>query len=281
MIVYPFEAGGIVTRILAAGEKRPVILLLHGFTSRADRWRQTVADLAARGYRVFAPDLPGHGFASKSAAFDHSVAGYRDFAIDVLDRLGVKRASLVGASLGGHVLAAVTKQIPDRVDHLVMIGSMGLAPLAAERVAKIRAGLSDMSLLDMRARLLSVFSNPDLVTDELVKEDVLVNTSPGAQESLGKFGRHLASGYNDGLALPDLMALDGRIPLMLLWGSADESVPVEVAHAAREQLPRAQLAVMHGINHTPYIENPALFQQIVLDFLQGGRGISAAGVTYR
>ena len=281
MIVYPFEAGGIVTRMLAAGDKGPVILLLHGFTSRADRWRQTVADLAARGYRVFAPDLPGHGFASKSTAFDHSVVGYRDFVIDVLDRLGVDRASLVGASLGGHVLAAVAKQIPDRVDHLVMIGSMGLEPLPAERVAKIRAGLSDMSLPAMRARLLSVFSDPDIVTDELVKEDVLVNTSPGAEESLGKFGGHLASGYNDHLALPDLVALDGKIPLLLLWGSDDKSVPVEVAQATRERMPHARFAIMPGINHTPYIENPALFQQIVLDFLQNGRGISAAGVTYR
>ena len=78
MIAYPLAAGGIVTRLFESGTSGRPILLLHGFTSRADRWRQTAIDLGARGYRVFVPDLPGHGFATKSASFNHSVSGYRE-----------------------------------------------------------------------------------------------------------------------------------------------------------------------------------------------------------
>lgn len=281
MIVYPFQGGGITTRIIAAGDEGPAILLLHGFTSRADRWRDTVAMLAARGYRAFAPDLPGHGFAEKSAAFDHSVPGYRDFVIELIERLGLERLSLVGTSLGGQVLAAVTRKVPQRIENLVMVCSMGLEPLPADKVAAIRGGLDDMSLSAMRQRLLSVFADPRFVTDDLVREDVLVNTSPGAAESLGKFGRYLESGFERDLVLEDLVSLDGKVPFLMIWGENDKGTPVRIADNARARLPNSRLAVMRHAAHTPYIESPEVFESVLLNFLTKGTGVSSADVEYR
>jgi pimeloyl-ACP methyl ester carboxylesterase len=281
MIIYPLAAGGIVTRVLRAGETGPNILLLHGFTSRADRWRQSVVDFAAQGYRVFAPDLPGHGFATKSETFDHSVRGYRDFILDLLDRLGLDRVTLVGTSLGGHILAKVAAHSPERATHLVMIGSMGLQALGSDRVKAIRAGLADMSPAAIRSRLLSVFTDPSHVSDDLVTEDVLVNTSPGAAESLAKFGAYLASDYNEDLVLDDLAALDGKVPLLMIWGEDDKSMPVEIARMARKRLPHSKLATLGHVSHTPYIENPEAFQEIIREFLTGRAGDKPLpGVTY-
>lgn len=281
MIAYPFAAGGIVTRVFESGSSGRPILLLHGFTSRADRWRQTAIDLGAKGYRVFVPDLPGHGFATKSAALDHSVNGYRDFVLDLLDKLGLDRLSLVGTSLGGHIVAKVAAHSPGRVEKLVMIGSMGLHALPPERVGAIRTGLADMSPAAMRARLLSVFTDPSFVTEDLVMEDVRVNTSPGAKESIDTFAAYLASGFNKDLALDDLVALDGRVPLLMLWGEDDKSMPVEIAYKARERLRHARLATLRNVNHTPYIESPAMFQKVLTDFLEDRvPGEALAGVTY-
>ena len=218
MWTYPFGAGGIVTRLITSGNSGEVVVLLHGFTSRADRWRGTVGTLAAQGYRVFAPDLPGHGFATKDPAFDHSVSGYRDFVLDLIEQLGLDRINLVGTSLGGHVAAAVAACVPDLVGRLVMIGSMGLDQLPSERIAAIRGGLADMSFAAVRTRLLTVFNDPALVTDDLVREDMLVNTSPGAVACLQKFGTYLASSFNKELAIDDLVALDAKVPLLLNLG---------------------------------------------------------------
>jgi len=280
MLTYPFGAGGIVTRLITAGKSGEVVVLLHGFTSRADRWRGTVGTLAAQGYRVFAPDLPGHGFATKDPAFDHSVGGYRDFVLDLIARLRLDRINLVGTSLGGHVAAAVAARVPDLVSRLVMIGSMGLDRLPDERIAAIRAGLSDMSFAAIRTRLLTVFNDPALVTDDLVKEDMLVNTSPGAVACLQKFGTYLASSFNKELAIDDLVALDAKVPLLLIWGEDDRSAPLAVAHAVRKRLSHARLAVMHGINHTPYIESAELFCRILQAFLRDGATISDRDVSY-
>jgi 2-hydroxy-6-oxonona-2,4-dienedioate hydrolase len=279
MIAYPFGAGSVTTRVIEAGSGDDALVLVHGFTSRADRWLGNIDQLAALGYRVVAPDLPGHGFASKDPAFDHSVGGYRDFILTLLDGLRIRRAVMVGTSLGGHVLADLACRAPERVEKLVMIGSMGLQALSEDRVAAIRKGLEDMSAGAVRTRLLTVFSNASLVTDDLVREDVRVNTSPGAQESLQVFGRYLAERFNGDLVLDRLAAIDGRVPLLLLWGDQDRSAPVAIAEAARGRLPNARLAVMAGVNHTPYMENPLLFRAILGAFLKDRlAGFSAPGV---
>lgn len=277
MLMYPMSVGGIVTRVFEAGTAGATpLILVHGLTSRADRWRQTLEPLAAAGYHVFAPDLPGHGFATKSASADHSIPGHRDFVLGFLDKIEAPQAVLVGTSLGGHVVAAAACQRPQRVKALVMIGSLGLQPITPERVEKIRTGLADMSLEAMRRRLLTVFSDPSFVTDELVREDVLVNTSPGARECLDRFCGYMAERFNQDLVLDGLAALGKTPPLLLLWGEEDQSVPVAVGRAARERLRDAKLVTFARTNHTPYMERPELFNRVLTDFLAGRLGSFAA-----
>ena len=281
MICYPFAVDNVMTRVFEAGTGDKVVVLQHGLTSRADRWRQTVAALAAQGYHVYAADLPGHGFASKDSSCDQSISGYRDFLLRFLDKIGAKRAHLVGTSLGGHVVAAAAISQPERIETLTMIGSLGLLPIPAERIATVRSWLSDMSASAMRERLLRVFTDPRHVTDDLVQEDVMVNTSPGAVASLERFLDYMQARFNDELVLQDLVSLGGRFPLLLLWGEMDQSVPVSVAHAARQALPHARLVTLAAVNHTPYIERPDLFEPVLLDFMSGQHGrFVADGVAY-
>jgi pimeloyl-ACP methyl ester carboxylesterase len=275
--------GEVLTRVFEAGtpDGKPMVLV-HGLTSRADRWRFNVDALAAAGFRVFAPDLPGHGFASKHAGLDHSVPGYRDFILQFLDAIGADRAVLIGTSLGGHVVGAVTCHRPERVAAVVMIGSLGLHPVAAERVERIRTGFADMRPEAVRARLLTVFSDSTFVTEQLVREDMLVNTSPGARESLQAFTAYMATRFNGDLVADGLAALGGWPPLLLLWGEDDQSVPVELGRAAHAKLPHARLVTFARTSHTPYMERPDIFNRVVLAFLDGTlSGFASPGVTCR
>ena len=56
----------------------PAILLLHGFGAFGDQWRGNLKPLARKGYRVFAPTLPGFG-RSEKAALQYSADVWRDF----------------------------------------------------------------------------------------------------------------------------------------------------------------------------------------------------------
>jgi 2-hydroxy-6-oxonona-2,4-dienedioate hydrolase len=270
MITYPFQVDETLTRVLEVGARdAPVVLLQHGFTSRADRWCSTMALLADAGYRTIAPDLPGHGFASKAPEFDHSVRGYANFISVLIDRLEIDRLTLVGTSLGGHLLAELACAAPHRIEQLVMVGSMGLEPLPAAKIAMMRAGLDDMSAKAMRKRLLSVFSDPEMVTDEMVREDALINSSPGAQDSLRAFACYLGKRYANDLVADRLIAADGQFPLLLVWGDRDIPAPISIGRNMRTMLPSALLAEIEGLSHTPYMEDPKKFTAIFLAFAQG------------
>jgi pimeloyl-ACP methyl ester carboxylesterase len=281
MISYPCSVGPTITRVLEAGAPdAPAIVLVHGLSSRADRFVRNIDTLAASGYRVVAADLPGHGFATKDPQYDHTIPGYADFVLGLLDKLGIARATIVGTSLGGHVVASAVLKQPQRAERFMMIGSTGFAPSVPERVQGMRDWLRNLTPESHRPKLQNVFCDKSLATDDMVREDVKINTSPGAWACFDKFLTYMADGFNRDLVLEPLAAIDGRIPLLLFWGVEDSSVPVERGRAARERLTKARLVCVENLNHTPYYENPPLFNDVLLRFIEGKLdGIRHPGLT--
>ena len=98
----------------------------------------------------------------------------------------------------------------------------------------------------------------------------------------GLAARDMAERFNRDLVLDGLAALGKRLPLLLLWGEEDQSVPVAVGRAARDRLADAKLVTVARANHTPYMERPELFNRVLTDFLAGRLGaFTAPGLTYR
>jgi pimeloyl-ACP methyl ester carboxylesterase len=97
------EVGGLPTRYLEAGTGEPLVLL-HALGESTSDWRWVLPALA-RTHRVYAPDLPGFGGSSMPAA-DYSPAFFERFAARFFDALGLRRAAVVGNSLGGLIACA-------------------------------------------------------------------------------------------------------------------------------------------------------------------------------
>ncbi len=120
-----FDANGVKIHYLIAGEGEPVVLI-HGLHSSGEiNWQLTgiIRDLAV-DHQVIAIDLPGHGRSEspeKPAAYGLQVV---ENVILLLDHLKVKRAHVVGYSLGGLVALKLTSRHPDRVRSL-FLGGMG------------------------------------------------------------------------------------------------------------------------------------------------------------
>lgn len=110
-----FDSGGVRIRYVERGAGAPVVLV-HGFTGSIERsWIETgvLPDLA-RDYRVIAFDLRGHGASDKP----HYPRAYDDVGLDVirlLDHLRLRRAHLVGYSLGGIIVAKLLTTHPERL----------------------------------------------------------------------------------------------------------------------------------------------------------------------
>lgn len=121
------ELAGITTAVLEGGDGRPVVLL-HEPIAHAAKWSEVIPDLAVT-HRVIAPDLPGHGASEVRGGpldADRVLAWLGELIRHTCDQAPV----LVGLILGGAIAARFAAAHGDRVEALILVDSMGLAPFA-------------------------------------------------------------------------------------------------------------------------------------------------------
>ncbi len=263
------------TRYWAEGEGAPVVLV-HGCACSAEWWQYNVAPLA-QGYRVYAPDLIGSGRSAKEIT-DPSLSYAAYFMSKFMDALGVDRATLVGNSMGGTICAQLAAQYPSRLEKFVLVDSAGfgreLHPFLRSWSVPIVGGLvfslyQKIFPLAIRLNLLG----PSSVDREWIDGATAMLRMPGVKEcalkivgegvDLGGQKKELLDEFNS--QLPDVTA-----PTLIIWGSHDLAVPVAHAHTAQQLIPNSRLQIMDRCGHTPQVERPEEFNQLVLDFLNEG-----------
>lgn len=269
MIAYPIGVAGVTLRVLEAGEGPETVVFLHGLGARADRWRENVEVFAEEGYRAFALDFPGHGFSEKSARHEHSVPSYaRLVAAFVRDAGAAGTTTLVGTSLGGHVAATAALAEPELYRGVVLVGPVGLRELGPDARAAIAAGIVDTTPEGIRRKLVGVLYDDTRITPDWVREEHMINTSPGAAEALAAIARYFAEGVDDDvLGESGLRTLTAATPTLFVWGEADGIIPPSVADEV-ERLLGVTVARISSAGHLPYLENPREFNRAVLEFLQ-------------
>ncbi|WP_250003654.1 alpha/beta hydrolase [Actinoplanes sp. M2I2] len=110
---------------------RPLIAL-HGLTGHGGRWRSLAGHLP--GHQIIAPDLRGHGHSTTHAPW--TFEQHAEDVVDVLDHLGLTRATVVGHSLGATVAVHLARRHPGRIERLVLLDpGMALPPALAEERA--------------------------------------------------------------------------------------------------------------------------------------------------
>lgn len=279
MISYPLDVDGVATRVLESGTGEEAVVFVHGTGGRADRWARNIDPVAAAGFRAIAMDLPGHGFASKGTGVACSVPAYVDFLGGFLDAAGVARATIVGTSLGGHVVAAWACASPARTRSIALVGSMGLVPIGDEARARVQAGANNQTREGVNGKLQRVIFDQSLVTPQMQEEEFRINNSKGAKESFAALGRYIAADLDRDVVGERLAG--SPFPILLVWGAQDRTVPPAAGEKARALLPGSRLALLEDAAHTAYYERPDAFNRILLDFLAGREPAAQPGVAWK
>jgi pimeloyl-ACP methyl ester carboxylesterase len=269
LISYPMAVGPVMTRVLEAGQGDRVIVFVHGTGGRADRWSRNLDAFAKAGFHAYAFDLPGHGYASKGAGVDCSVPAYRQVLGAFMDAVGIRKAVIVGTSLGGHVVASYACENPSRVEAVVLVGSMGLVPIGDEARGRIQAGANNQSRDGIVGKLKRVIFDTTLVTEDMVEEEWRINNSAGAAESFATLGRYIVSDL-DAEVVGEALA-KAAFPVLLVWGSEDKTVAPEVGRQVKTLVPRSDLVELEGAAHTAYYERADTFNTIVTGYLEQPR----------
>ena len=204
------------------------------------------------------------------------------FVKGFLDAMGIERTNVVGTSLGGHVGAFFSCDNPDRVRSLVLVGSVGVIPLGSEAAEAVRTNVKNTTREGIEGKLKFVFAKHEMITDALIDEEVRVNTSPGTAKAFEVLGDYIAEKI-DRDNIGDRLAEFARSkPVLLVWGEADQAVPLEIGLKVRDKLENADLVRMPGCGHVCYLEDEVMFNRSVLDFMNGvaERVLRASGLGF-
>ena len=260
-------------RYYAAGSGPPVVLL-HGLGGSAAVWHRNLPALSGR-FRVFAPELWGaapDGGRGGPDTPEGPEAGVR-FVSGFLDAVGCASAHLVGGSLGGFMAGSTAIADPGRVRSLTLIGTAGLGRRIAfsQRLLTlplIGEAMFRPSRRRVRRMLAMLIAEWDADAERLVDELYAVRCQPGVSRRMLEVlrsGINLLGVKRSTRLLPALC--DVQTPTLLVWGSRDPLFPIEDARRAAGVLHDAELLVVEGSGHWPYLEAPETFNRALLGFL--------------
>jgi pimeloyl-ACP methyl ester carboxylesterase len=255
------------------GDASPIVLL-HGTGASLHTWEGWVRTLK-KTRRIITFDLPGFGltgpFTGQYAADDYRGDAYAHFVLDVLDALKVGSAVIGGNSLGGEVAWRAATLAPTRFTRLLLVDASGYAftpgsiPLGF-RIARIpmlnRIGEQLLPRALVAASVANVYADRSRISDALVDRYYELTLREGNRHALGLRMQQL----EPGASIERLKTI--TVPTLVLWGGADQLIPVENAQRFASDIQGARVVVLDNLGHVPHEEDPARSLAPVLEFLE-------------
>jgi pimeloyl-ACP methyl ester carboxylesterase len=260
-------ANGIKTNYLEDGNGTPVVFV-HGsgpgVTAYAN-WRLVMPGLASH-YRTLAPDMVGFGYTDRPAEVKYNVQTWADQTIGFMDALNIQTASVVGNSFGGGIALRIATQHPERVDKLVLMGSMGVSFPITDGLDRVWG--YQPSVENMKA-MLGIFAySPELRNDdELARVRYEASIQPGFQEAFSSMFPAPRQSSVEAMTTPDdeLRKIDKET--LIVHGRDDKVIPLENSYRLLQLIDRSQLHVFGRCGHWTQIERAGDFVRLVDDFL--------------
>jgi pimeloyl-ACP methyl ester carboxylesterase len=121
------DVAGVQLHVRDTGPRdAPAVILIHGFGASLHTW-ETWAKGLSGDFRVVRFDLPGSGLSGIDPGGDYTDGRSLQVLVALMDDLGIRRASLIGNSIGGRIAWKFAVRQPDRIDRLVLVSPDGFA----------------------------------------------------------------------------------------------------------------------------------------------------------
>jgi pimeloyl-ACP methyl ester carboxylesterase len=265
------EVDGVRVHYQEVGDPNaPPMFLIHGFAASNLVWSKVFLELAATGFRVIAPDLPGYGYSGKPRHLDYTINSQAKMVFSLVSQLGINRAVLVGSSYGAAIAATMALDHPALVEKLVLVGAVTnnrptryllMRLFSSPIIGDILSPLVVGSRRLLRLRMKRVYDKHSWVLDERrVDARHLPLATRGAHRAIIRTVRR----WDAERVSRDAHQL--KQPTLLLWGDTDREVPLRDGERLHEEIPHSRLVVFRECGHLPQEEYPEAFTKVVLEF---------------
>lgn len=250
----------------------PVVVLLHGFSVPKFIWDPTFGRLAEAGYRVLRYDLFGRGYSDRPH-LRYNLELFTRQLVDLLDALDIRSCrAVLGLSMGGVVAANFAVQHRDRLEKLGLFAPAGF-PLELPGGIQLltSVGLGELFLSVISEKQFEKFVNGSIFDPAEVS---LVVEKYRPQMRIKGFRRALLSTMRAGVAeggLPVYRRLGTYtdLPVLLVWGEEDRTVPFKFNSVFRSLVPQTKFHPIPGGGHIPHVRQADEVTPIILEFLDG------------
>ena len=264
--------GGASTRLLQAGphQASEAVVFIHGNPGSASDWTGLVEETGRLG-RAVAFDLPDFGQSVAEPGFTNTVEEYAGFVDEALETLGITSARLVLHDFGGPIGLTWAAANPERVAGVTLIGTGVLLDYKWHRMARIwqtpgLGGLINGAITKPVFRRLITGPEPRGLPPEFV-DGMYKNLDRRTKAAVLRLYRDSKKiGKTSKLLVPPLAAAD--IPALVIWGASDSYLPTSLAERQKEAFPSAEVHILPGSGHWPFIDDPATVNRLLTDFLR-------------
>ena len=232
---------------LEVGEGVPIIIL-HGLMGNLSNFEGVFNFFPKKGYKILMPQLPIY----ELPLLKTNVKNLAKFVKSFIEYKNLDKYVLMGNSLGGHIALYFAKMYPENILGMILTGSSGLYENAMGGSFPRRGDYEYV-----KNKVQDVFYDNAIATKEIVDETFetindrskLIRTLALAKSAI----RH-----NMAKDLPKM-----KMPICLVWGKNDTVTPPDVAEEFNTLLPNSELFWIDKCGHTPMMEHPNQFNEIL------------------
>lgn len=266
--------GSRAIHLVEAGSGSP-LLMLHGGgpgASGVSNYSRNIAALARR-FRVLVPDLPGYGKSDKALSRTDPFGDLAEAMLGLLDALGVRRAAVVGNSLGGACALRMALERPQRISRLVLMGPGGIGTSRSLPTPGLRRLFGYYEGDGPTIEKMRAFIRDDLVYDGRAIPDDVIRTrfeSSIDREVVANPPLRRPRGLSALMRMdltrdPRLTGL--RTPTLVLWGTDDRVNRPSGGRLLQRRMPNCDLHLFSRTGHWVQWERAEEFNAVTTAFL--------------
>ena len=231
------------------------IIILHGWQSCREKWEKVKEIIVKNNINVLVPDLPGF---KEANSLDKSwdLNDYLNWLCNFIEK--EKKSGklkepffLLGHSFGGRLAIKFAVKNPEKIKGLILVSSAGIRP-SKNIVSVFVPFLKKLSFLP------GFCFGRNFFYKFIIRKTDYLNAKGEMKETFKKIiGEDLSS------LLPQI-----KNETLVLWGEKDKTTPISDAYLMKEKIKDSKLEILKGLSHVPYIENPELLAEKILDFIR-------------
>ena len=266
-----------------------VVVLIHGTGTWGEIWHETVTPLSKAGYRVITIDMPPFGYSEKLADSEqYSRDKQAQRILNVLTKLKISRAIIVGHSVGARPTLEAVLMSPETFEKVVLIDpALGLDPGYQDKPVFVGGQSALMRLLlqspIVRTPVLSAYGTNPLFIERMFssfvsKKEAITEARVGiikqpmsiknTTHAYGEWLKNLSASEDNSLGADFDNLAKLKMPILYIWGETDNITPLWQGKALQSVTPNSKLVIIPEVGHIPYIENVGEFNKHLLDFLK-------------